>query len=102
MKLLITGGSGLVGSAFKNETLKFNSTDLNLFDYNQSFQKIKSHNVDGIIHCAAKVGGLYSNLNYPADYFDENILMNSNIIKISKKLSILNLRYLLFFKVFRN
>tara|TARA_S200000501_G_scaffold378801_1_gene443800 strand:+ start:8609 stop:9517 length:909 start_codon:yes stop_codon:yes gene_type:complete len=88
MKLLITGGSGLVGSAFKNETLKFNSKDLNLFDYNQSFQKIKSHNVDGIIHCAAKVGGLYSNLNYPADYFDENILMNSNIIKISKKLSI--------------
>ncbi len=87
MKNIITGGYGLVGSAFHN-SIRLNSKKLNLFNYEDSFKKIKTLNPDGIIHCAAKVGGLYGNMKYPANFFDENILMNSNILKISKELGV--------------
>lgn len=87
MKIVITGGSGLVGSAFKNAN-KFNSKNLNLFNYEKSFNKIKASKPGAVIHCAAKVGGLYNNMKYPADFFDENISINTNILKISKNLGI--------------
>tara|TARA_B100000900_G_scaffold107196_1_gene89210 strand:+ start:2814 stop:3722 length:909 start_codon:yes stop_codon:yes gene_type:complete len=88
MNYLITGGSGLVGSAFSCNSIKLNSKELNLFDYSSSLDTIRFHNPKAIIHCAAKVGGLYNNMNYPANFFDENIQMNSNILKISKSLNI--------------
>mgnify|MGYP001382123414 CR=1 FL=1 len=87
MEILITGGSGLVGSSFENAK-KLNSKNLNLFNYEKSFNKVKILKPDAIIHCAAKVGGLYNNMNYPADFFDENISINTNILKISKNLEI--------------
>jgi GDP-L-fucose synthase len=90
MKKIITGGLGLVGSAFDSQSIKLSSKDLNLLHFDDSKQQIKSFNPDAIIHCAAKVGGLYGNIKYPADFFDENILLNSNILKISKDLEIKN------------
>ena len=88
MKTIITGGTGLVGSAFENSSIKLSSSELNLFNYDESFKTVQSHFPDAIIHCAAKVGGLYNNMKYPANFFDENILINSNILKISKELRI--------------
>ncbi len=87
MEILITGGSGLVGSSFENAK-KLTSKNLNLFNYEKSFNKVKALKPDAIIHCAAKVGGLYNNMKYPADFFDENISINTNILKISKNLDI--------------
>ena len=55
---IITGGSGLVGSNFK-DGIKINSSHCDLMNYDESYNKIKSFNPDSIIHCAAMVGGLY-------------------------------------------
>lgn len=88
MKYLVTGGTGLVGSAFDSNSFKLGSKDLNLFNYDQSFEKVKSLEVNAVIHCAAKVGGLYNNMKYPATFYEENIIINSNILKISKELKI--------------
>ena len=41
MNYLITGGSGLVGSAFNNNSIKLNSKELNLFDYSSSLDTIR-------------------------------------------------------------
>ena len=87
MKLAITGGKGLVGSSFE-EGQKFDSNDLNLLEYKSSYNQINQLKPDAIIHCAAKVGGLYSNMQNPADFFDQNIIINSNILKIAKNTNV--------------
>ena len=33
--------------------------------------------IDGIIHLAAKVGWIQTNIAYPTEYLEENILMNT-------------------------
>lgn len=38
-----------------------------------------------VIHLAAKVGGLFANMNDKVGFFEENLAMNSNIIKSSHK-----------------
>ena len=86
-RLLITGGSGLVGSSFPIGK-KTSSKELNLLDYKESYDFIKTFNPNAIIHCAALVGGLYKNMNHPADFFDNNITINSNLLKIAKELNI--------------
>ena len=88
MKYLVTGGTGLVGSSFDERFIKLSSEDLNLFNFDKAYKVVKSLDVDTIIHCAAKVGGLYNNMKYPATFYEDNIIMNSNILKISKQLNI--------------
>jgi len=86
-KILITGGTGLVGSSFP-DGIKTSSKELDLLNYNHSYEFIKNINPDSIIHCSAMVGGLYQNMNNPAEFFDKNISINSNILKIAKNLKI--------------
>lgn len=38
-------------------------------------------NPEGIIHCAAKVGGVKGNMDYPAEFTYQNLLMNTLIIE---------------------
>ena len=41
-----------------------------------------------VIHLAAKVGGLYANMNDKVGFFEENLAMNGNIIRASHAHSI--------------
>jgi GDP-L-fucose synthase len=84
MKKLITGGTGLIGSAFKNG-IKLGSIDANLTDEAAVDSMIDIYAPDVVIHTAAMVGGLVANMNYPADFFYNNIKMNTNIIHSCKK-----------------
>ena len=85
-KILITGGSGLVGSAFTdNKFIHLSSKDADLKDRSATRSIIKKHNPDGIIHCAAKVGGVMGNTNYPGDFYHDNIMMNTNVIEEARK-----------------
>lgn len=83
MKKLITGGTGLIGSAFDTGEKLSSIVDLREFKYVDSF--IRSTKPEVVIHAAAKVGGLGANMKYPADFYDDNILMNHNIIKACYK-----------------
>ena len=72
--VLITGGSGLVGSAIKNVSLsgdyhKYNfvflfSKDCDLTNYKETLSTFLSYNPDYVIHLAACVGGLFKNIKY--------------------------------------
>jgi len=86
MKKLITGGSGLVGSSFKDGIKADSSVDLRNYDDAYSF--IKQHQPDVVVHAAAKVGGIGANIKYPADFFADNIKMNMNVIDSCYKLGI--------------
>ena len=93
MKVLVTGGTGLVGKNLKDLCPDFiyaSSKDCNLLNYESSKEYIVSINPTHIIHLAAKVGGLYMNLEHNFDMLHDNLLMNMNIMKISRELHIKN------------
>ena len=81
-KKIITGGTGLVGSAFKDGT-KLSSRHYNLISEVQTKQMFVDHKPEVVVHTAAMVGGVGANMNYPADFFYNNIMMNTNVINES-------------------
>ncbi len=90
-KILITGGNGLVGSEFIGEQyIKPTSKEYNLINKND-VNRLMLKGFDGVIHCAAKVGGVGSNMNYKGEFFYDNIMMNTNVIEASRLSNVKNL-----------
>jgi GDP-L-fucose synthase len=90
-KIIVTGGSGLIGSCLKNNLPKaifISSSDYDLTNENEVIEMYKNHNPDRIIHLAAKVGGLIDNIELPIKYLDDNILMNTFLLKHSIKFNL--------------
>ena len=86
-KIVVTGGSGLVGKYLKEimpSAIYLSSSDYNLINYDEVDKMFIELKPEIIVHLAAKVGGIFDNMNKPAEYFDDNILMNSLIVKYSK------------------
>lgn len=92
MKIWINGANGLVGKslveASKNykrlEVIPTSRKDLDLFDLNKIKIFIKKNKPEYLIHCAAKVGGIFANQNQPFDYIYENNIIQNNIITVVK------------------
>jgi GDP-L-fucose synthase len=85
-KILVTGGSGLVGSQFKGSQFERISTKHgDLRDRNFVSRLIQNSNYEGVIHCAGKVGGVLSNSQKPAEFYHDNIMINTNVIDESMK-----------------
>jgi GDP-L-fucose synthase len=89
MKVLVTGGTGMVGSSFKrvnteHELILLSTKDCNLKDYEKTNEIIKYYKPDAIIHLAAKVAGLQENTLKVSDFFYENILINTNVLESAK------------------
>ena len=87
-KIYIAGHRGLVGSAIVRQLKRRGFTNLCMRTHeeldltNQAqvsifFQKEKP---DYVILAAAKVGGIYANNTYPADFIYQNIMIEANII----------------------
>jgi GDP-L-fucose synthase len=90
-KILVTGGSGLVGNYLKKiipNAIYITSKDYNLIKENEVKQMFIDHNPDTIIHLAARVGGIIDNINHPAEYFTENVLMNTLLIEYSYRYNV--------------
>ena len=81
---LITGGTGLVGSAFK-DGFKVSSKNYDLKNYEHVESMIQNFKPNVVVHTAAKVGGVGGNMKYPADFFYDNIMMNTNVIDVCAK-----------------
>ncbi len=85
MNILVTGGTGMVGSAFKkiktdHRLILVGSKDYDLRLQSHAEKMIIDHQPDAIIHLAARVGGVKGNTDYVADFFHENILINTNVL----------------------
>jgi GDP-L-fucose synthase len=96
MKVLITGGSGLVGNAIMNICNEYNthryifmsSKDCNLLNYQETLNYFNKIKPDYVIHLAAKVGGLFKNMNYKVDMFTHNITINNNVLQVCHELHV--------------
>ena len=88
-KIYITGHRGLVGSAivrqleargFTNLLMRTHKElDLTIQAQVQSF--FQQEKPDYVILAAAKVGGIYANNTYPADFIYQNLMIQTNVIK---------------------
>ena len=90
-KILVTGGSGMVGKSLKKlipQALYISSKDCDLTNPIEVELLVKTHKPEAIIHLAAKVGGIIDNINKPAEYFDDNILMNTLLLKSAHKYNV--------------
>jgi GDP-L-fucose synthase len=95
-KILITGGTGLVGYALQSIQQKYynytyvflSSKDCDLINYDDTLKCFQKHNPDYVIHLAANVGGLYKNMNFKVDMFESNLQMNMNVLKVCHELKI--------------
>lgn len=90
MKILVTGGSGLVGTSIQklikndddnnNEYIFISSKDCDLTDLKQVFSFFASHSFQYIIHLAANVGGLYKNMRMNVEMLSDNLKINENVL----------------------
>ena len=94
-KVLLVGASGMVGKnvleQHSNKNFDFitpSSSELNLLDSNNVNQFIEHVSPEIVIHGAARVGGIQSNISNPIAYFSDNLEMGINLIKSSKDLGI--------------
>jgi len=97
MKILVTGGSGLVGQAINSEKamsphhkftfLTSKDGDLRSLDICRAI--FTTHQPDIVIHLAANVGGLYKNMKQPVEMLNDNLEMNSNIVKCCKEFQVI-------------
>ena len=87
MKLLITGGNGVVGKHLQEilpDAIYVGSKDYDLRNWLEVKNLFEIHKPTHVVHLAARVGGIKDNISNPAEYFDDNILMNTNVLKMCK------------------
>ena len=78
MSILVTGGSGQVGKELQQilpDATYISSNEYNL-TVEEDVNTILETRFDTVIHLAAKVGGIIDNIDHPAEYFSDNILIN--------------------------
>ena len=87
MRILLTGGGGLVGSnilehprARSHEFISPRTAELNLLDYEATAKFVLRCLPDIVIHAAGRVGGIQANLSHPVNFLVENLEMGKNII----------------------
>lgn len=87
-KIYVSGHRGLVGSAlvrrlndlgYHNVVTRTRS-ELDLSDQNAVKEFFAEVRPDYVFHAAAKVGGVYANNTYRADFIHENLVIQSNVI----------------------
>ncbi len=82
--ILVTGGSGLVGSHLKEvmpDAIYLSSKDFDLNNMNEVDEMMNLYRPHTVIHLAARCGNLFDNMNYPLDYIESNVLMAVNVFK---------------------
>ena len=83
MKVIVTGGSGLVGKAIQKlrpNWVFLSSTDYDLRDPQEALRCVTDHNPEYVIHLAANVGGLFKNFNSNLEMYVDNVYINTNVL----------------------
>ena len=87
-QIFVAGHRGMVGSAIlkllsknsqKNLITKTHQ-QLNLINQNDVINFFRNQNITQIYMAAAKVGGIYANLRFPAEFIYQNLMIETNII----------------------
>jgi len=91
-RILVTGGSGFLGSyVVKNLKKKGSdkifvprSADYNLVEMESVRRVYKDSKADIVIHLAAKVGGIGANKSNPGKFFYDNFMMGAQLMEVGR------------------
>ena len=86
-KIFVAGHKGMVGSSLVRslkkqdvEIITKDKNDLNLLNQKDVKNFFKNEKIDQVYLAAAKVGGIYANNKYPADFIYQNLMIQNNVI----------------------
>ncbi|MDA9806230.1 GDP-L-fucose synthase [Alphaproteobacteria bacterium] len=87
-RIFVAGHRGMVGSAICRQLQKQSDVeiitrsrdDLDLCSQSEVHEFMKSEKPDEVILAAAKVGGIYANNTYPAEFIYQNLQIQNNVI----------------------
>jgi GDP-L-fucose synthase len=99
MRIIVTGGTGMVGQHIKNSPFFDNYSKDHEFLFisskvcdltnKEKVDKLFHHcKIDAIIHLAAKVGGLYKNMNANPQMLIDNLRINMNVLEACNKYNV--------------
>ena len=102
LKIYVAGHAGMVGSAIVRQLEKQGYTnivfrsryELDLTNQNAVRDFFQSEKPDQVYLAAAKVGGIYANNTYPAEFIYENLMIEANVINEAYKAGVKKLLFL--------
>ncbi len=87
-RIWITGGHGFLGRAVVAEfqrrgalVLATRSTEVDLLDPHAALSFLRAERPDGVVHLAARVGGIGANRSHPGSFFYANMAMGLHLIE---------------------
>jgi GDP-L-fucose synthase len=87
IRVFIAGHKGMVGSAIlrfldkqKIEIITKEKKELDLSVQDEVMHFFEKEKIDQVYLAAAKVGGIYANNTYPAEFIYQNLMIQSNVI----------------------
>lgn len=91
-KILITGGTGMVGRNLRNHAAARNyeivspgSREVDLRDFAATSAFVADQKPDLIVHTAGRVGGIQANTAKPVEFMVENLDMGRNIVMAARE-----------------
>ncbi len=101
-KIYVAGHRGMVGSAIvrllktlgHTHIIEKTHAELDLTDHNAVRSFFESEHPDYVFMAAAKVGGIYANNTFPADFIYTNLTIQNNVIYESHRIGVKKLMFL--------
>ena len=98
-RIFVAGHSGLIGSALLrrlqhkgyNHIISLPRSQLDLQDAIRVADFFKEAQPEYVVLAAGRVGGIIENQTYPADFMDENIAIQLNVMKAARKIGVAKL-----------
>jgi len=102
VKIYVAGHRGLVGSAIVRKIeldglhtwIGKTRAELDLFNYGDVFDYLKTEKPDAVIIAAARVGGIGANSKFPVEFLNENLRIELNLMEASHAIGIPRLLFL--------
>jgi len=92
-KILVTGGTGLLGHAImaaadahpESRFVSFGSKDCDLTNLEETVEFVAGQRPDAIIHAAALAGGVQYSTSRPATLLRDNVLMSFSVLEAARR-----------------